>query len=57
MYMRTQLSKMLFLATFFPMPDTEEKEAVQKFDFALQWILRFQWGSTVQYIVMQCVLR
>lgn len=33
MYMLTQLTKMLFLATFFPMPDTEEEEAVQKFDF------------------------
>jgi hypothetical protein len=26
MYMLTQLTKMLFLATFFPMPDAEEEE-------------------------------
>jgi hypothetical protein len=25
-YMLTQLTKMLFLATFFPMPDAEEEE-------------------------------
>jgi hypothetical protein len=45
--MQTQLAKMLLLATFFPMPDAEKKEAVQTFDFALQWILRSQWGSTL----------
>jgi len=32
MYMLTQLAKMMFLATFFPMPELEEEEAVRNFD-------------------------
>ena len=33
MYILTQLAKMLFLATFFPMSDMEEEEGEHKFDF------------------------
>merc|ERR1711872_309253 len=33
MYILTQLAKMLFLATFFPMSELEEEEGVHKFDF------------------------
>jgi hypothetical protein len=32
MYMLTQLAKMIFLATFFPMPELEEEETLKKFD-------------------------
>jgi len=32
MYMLTQLAKMIFLATFFPMPELDEEEVVHKFD-------------------------
>ena len=32
MYILTQLAKMLFLATFFPMSDMEEEEGEHKFD-------------------------
>ena len=28
MYMLTQLAKMMFLATFFPMPELEEEEVI-----------------------------
>merc|ERR1712004_266861 len=33
MYILTQLAKMLFLATFFPMSELEEEEGAHKFDF------------------------
>ena len=33
MYILTQLAKMLFLATFFPMSELEEEEGGHKFDF------------------------
>ena len=33
MYILTQLAKMLFLATFFPMSDMEEEEGEHQFDF------------------------
>ena len=33
MYILTQLAKMLFLATFFPMSDMEEEDDEHKFDF------------------------
>jgi len=32
MYMLTQLAKMMFLATFFPMPEMEEDESSENFD-------------------------
>ena len=39
MYILTQLAKMLFLATFFPMSELEEEEGAHKFDFFNDFLL------------------
>ena len=38
MYILTQLAKMLFLATFFPMSDMEEEEGEHQFDFLTDFL-------------------
>ena len=58
MYILTQLAKMLFLATFFPMSELEEEEGAHKFDFFNDFlrVLHLEALQSIDNILLQATV-